>query len=151
MGPISEVLGIVGFIAVVGWILRGWFSHRRALKLAAMQAELQAKVLDKFGTAPEVIEYMQRAGGQGLLQTPAVEKSHPYQRIMGAVQAGVILALVGGAALFLRNQISDGYEGFVFLGSVGLALGLGFLISAVVAFLLSKHWGLINGEKGTND
>jgi len=132
----------------MGWIFRGWLAHRRVLKLAAMQADIQTRMLDKFGTAPEIIEYLQSDGGQNLLQAVPVEKAHPYQRIMGSVQAGVILALVGVAAIFLRTQIADSYEPFVFLGAVGLALGLGFLISSAISFFLSRHWGLINGNSG---
>lgn len=146
MGSLTEIIAPIGILWIIGWIFRNWFAHRRVLKLAAMQADLQARMLDKFGTAPEMVQYLQSDSGQNLLQAAPVEKAHPYHRILGSVQAGIILALVGIASLFLRSQIADSYEAFVFLGSIGLALGVGFLISSAIAFFLSKHWGLINGH-----
>ncbi|MDX1384370.1 MAG: hypothetical protein R3190_12035, partial [Thermoanaerobaculia bacterium] len=59
----------------------------------------------------------------------------------------------GLAVLAFRNQVTDPEEalGFAFLGLIALALGLGFLISSAAAFVLSRKWGLINGQGGYRD
>jgi hypothetical protein len=56
--------------------------------------------------------------------------------------------MAGVAFLILRGKMTEADDAFVFLGTLGLALGLGFLFSAVATFVLSKSWGLVNGESG---
>jgi hypothetical protein len=47
--------------------------------------------------------------------------------------------------------MAEADDAFVFLGALGLAMGLGFLVSAVATFVLSKSWGLVNGNSGNED
>ena len=83
------------------------------------------------------------------MKSAPIERASPFGRILGSIQAGVILTL-GGLALYLvRNHVpGDSGEdfGLMFLGALGIAVGLGFLISAAASFWLSKSWGLINGH-----
>ena len=63
-----------------------------------------------------------------------------------AKRALVFVVLIGVVSLFADMT----YEGSrsvwgPFLGTLGVALGIGFGLSAGVAYLLSKAWGLING------
>jgi hypothetical protein len=46
----------------------------------------------------------------------------------------------------LQGRIAGADEAFAFLGTLGVALGVGFGLSAGVAYLLSRAWGLINGS-----
>lgn len=145
----AEILGPVGAIAVIGWILKIFLNHRRILKIATMQVDMQTHLIDKFDSADELRAYLESDVGQTVLATTAVEKASPFGRILGSIQAGVILTL-GGLALFLvRSQVpldpADQF-GLVFLGSLAAAVGLGFLLSAAAAFWFSKSWGLIDGE-----
>lgn len=84
-----------------------------------------------------------------MLTTTAIEKASPFGRILGSIQAGVIPTF-GGLALFLVRSLvalePADHFGLVFLGSLALAVGLGFLFSAGAAFWLSKNWGPIDGE-----
>ena len=149
MQGIVEILGPLGAIAVIGWIIKIFINHRRILKLATMQVDLQTHLIDKFDSADELRAYLESDVGQTVLATTTVEKASPFGRILGSIQAGVILTF-GGLALFLVRSLvpldpSDHF-GLVFLGSLAVAVGLGFLLSAAAAFWLSKSWGLINGN-----
>ena len=64
-------------------------------------------------------------------------------RIMGSVQAGLILLLLGASLLVLRVFVADG--GSLLLISVPtIAVGLGFLGSSAFSFRLTCSLGLIH-------
>ena len=141
------MIGSVAFIWVVGWIIKVISNNRKTFRMATMQAELQSKLLDKFSSSPELLEYLQSDASKGFAElVPAEARPNPYDKILGSVQVGIVLLMAGLACMFLRDQISDGFEAFTFLGALGSALGVGFLLSAAIAFLLSKKWGIINGD-----
>ena len=146
MEDIAGMLGAVGFFALVGWIVRMTQNHKRLSRLADIQAELHNKLLEKFSSSQELMEYLRSDVGFRFLRTAPVERTSPYGKILGSVQTGIVLAATGAALLYLRYQIEEAAEGFVFLGALGVALGLAFLVSGAAAYMLSKKWGLINGD-----
>ena len=140
------MIGTVAFVCVVGWIIKVMSNNRKALRMASMQAELQSKLLDKFGSTSELLEYLQSDAGTGFVRLlPAEGRPNPYDKILSSVQTGIVLLMAGLACMFLRGQLTEGFDEFTFLGALGVALGVGFLMSAAVAFLLSRKWGVING------
>jgi hypothetical protein len=148
MEVLAPMLGVIGMMVVIAWIVRIITTSRRQTRMAALQAEMQEKLLDKFGSSEEVIRYLESDAGRQFLDTATFEPTNPYRRILSSIQTGLVLTFAGGAFLFLRGQLSDADDAFVFLGALGVALGLGFICSAVATFLLSKSWGLVNGESG---
>lgn len=145
MEELAPVLGVAAFFGVFGWIIRLLLTHRKQMKIAKLQSELHKQLLDKFDSTEELRRFLESDSGRNFIDTAPVERSSPHGRIMGALQAGLIMVAAGLACLFLQHQIPDGREAFVFLGAMGLALGLGFLLSAGASYFLSKKWGLING------
>jgi hypothetical protein len=142
------VIGSIGVIWVLGWIVRVISNNRKTARMATMQADLQSKLLDKFGSTPELLDYLQSHAGKNFAElVPAETGPNPYDKILWSVQAGIVLSMAGTACMFLRSQISEGFEAFTVLGALGIALGVGFLLSAAIAFLLSKKWGVINGTR----
>jgi hypothetical protein len=146
MEDLAPVLAVAGMFFAIGWMVKIVSNNRRMWKFANLQAEMQAKVLEKLEGSQQIGEYLQSDAGQRLLESANIEPANPYGKILGSIQAGVILTLVGAAVLYLRGQIPEAQEAFAFLGAVGVALGFGFVISAGVAWMLSKSWGLINGD-----
>jgi hypothetical protein len=145
MEDMAPMITSIGVFLVIGWIVKLSLAHRRFTRLAQLQYDLQAKLLDKFTSSQELAEYMRGDVGERFLQSATVERSSPYTRILGSVQAGLVLLTGGVAFLALEGRISGADEAFAFLGTLGVALGVGFGLSAGVAYLLSKAWGLING------
>jgi len=141
------------FIAVptlfisLAWII---FSTIRRYKIAKLQADVQSKLLDKIGTGQELLAYAQTDAGRQLLESLKVERIAPHGRIIAALQAGIVLFVFGAGMLLVRNHVPDthGAEGFTILGSLIIALGLGFAFSAVASYYLSKSFGLLNGASG---
>ncbi len=147
MGDLAPVLIPVGILAVLGWIVRTIVHSVRAQRIAKLQAELQTRLLDKFGSSQELVGYLESAAGQRFLESATIERRNPYGRILGSVQAGTILTLVGLALFFLEGRWPETEEGFLFLATLGVALGIGFLLSGAAAYFLSKSWGLIDGHR----
>jgi hypothetical protein len=131
------LFGTFGFIA---WII---LSSIRRYKTAKLQAEVQTKLLEKFGSGQELLAYVQSDAGKQFLDSLTMEPRTPYGRILGATQAGVILVLVGLGLLFLRARVPGAEEGFLVSGTLVLSLGVGFGLSAALSYFLSKSFGLL--------
>ena len=141
------ILGIVFIIAFV-WSLKNVVTGRRLDRLARMHHELQQKVLDKLGTAQELAGYLETGAGRQLLEPPVADRSGPFGRILGSVQAGIVLLAAGGGFLVAHSMVEIPNEaGVVFVGVLCVALGLGFLASAYAAHALSKSYGLLGGNR----
>ncbi len=143
----SDIVALITVPGMFCWFAWLIFSTIRRYKIAKVQAEVQAKLLDKVGSGQELLAYAQSDAGKQLLESLKVERVAPHGRIIGALQAGIILLLLGGALLMLRHQVSvaDNQDGFTVLGMLSCALGVGFALSAAASYYLSKSFGLLNG------
>ena len=126
-----------GFIV---WII---FTTIARFKTAKLQAGIQTKLLEKFGSGQELLAYIQSDSGKRFQESLTAEQRTPYGRILGAAQAGVILVLLGLALLFLRGRVAGAEEGFLIFGTIILSLGFGFGLSAALSYFLSKSFGLL--------
>lgn len=143
------------FLVVTGsllWILKVILENRRWSKIAKVQSEAHAKLLEKFATNQELLAYMQTEAGKRFLESAPIpidleqrpRLSAPFGRILWSVQLGFILALAGMGLIYVRGYAPDVAEGLLVFGTLGLMLGLGFVLSAIVSFGLSKHLGLLS-------
>lgn len=141
----SDVVIAPAFFTLVGWVVYTISSNIRRAHVSRSVADLHAKLLDKCAASQDLIAYMESASGRKFLESAGMEGGHPWSRILNAMQAGLVLALVGVAELIVRsyNFNSDTSEFLLITGAVALAVGVGFLLSAVTSFFLSKSWGLL--------
>jgi hypothetical protein len=138
-GPIF----VTTLLISITWII---FSTLRRYKIAKLQADLQAKLLDKIGTGQELLSYAQTDAGRQLMESLKVERVAPHGRIIGAIQAGIVLSFFGAAVLLARSHASaDDVAGFTIFGMVFIGLGLGFVVAGSASYYLSKSFGLFNG------
>ncbi len=149
MSPqVAEPLGAAASFIIIAWIVKISLAHRRWVRAAQIQSDLQSKLLDKFTSTNELLEYMRCDSGRQLLDpvVSASERSSPYSRILTSVQAGAVLAALGVGLYLVRGEVSQPTE-LTIAGGLALALGVGFLVSAGISYMLSRSWGLINGHK----
>lgn len=139
----DEVILFPILFTLVGFVVWTIFSTIRRYKTTKLQAELQAKLLEKFGSGRELLDYVQSEAGKQFLESLTVEQKTPYGRILGAAQVSVILVLLGLAFLFLRGRVLGAEEGFLVFGTVTLSLGVGFGLAAALSYYLSKSFGLL--------
>lgn len=142
---IVAIVSVFGFIPATVWVI---FSFIRRLKIARMQSEVHARLIEKIGSSPESLAYLNTEYGKQLVASLGIEepRREPYSRILASVQRGVVLLLVGIVFLVLGSHFSDAAEGFFVLGGLGVALGAGFLISAGISYRLSKKFGLLDQQ-----
>ncbi len=143
----SEIFIPITLFSVIGYIVYIIVTNRRLIQVTKMQADVHGKLLDKFGSSQELVQYLESDAGRAFLEPPSLAPASPYRRILGSVQAGIILSVVGGTFMIMHDAV--GGNGAIVLGGLLLALGVGFLISGGVSFRLSKAWGLLGS--GTTD
>mgnify|MGYP001765326557 CR=1 FL=1 len=139
----AGMIGGVSAMVAIAWVVRAALDHQRAKRIIGAQAELQHKLLEKFGSSKELMEFLGSGAGQRFLLSTAPAPGNPYARILGSIRSGILLTLLGGAMLFLSDRIAEAAEGFSMLGAIALVLGIGFLLSSAVVYLLSRSWGLL--------
>lgn len=130
------------------WLI---FSTFRRYKIAKLQADVQSRLLEKVGSGQDLLAYAQTDAGKHMLESLQVERvasQVPYGKILGALQAGIVLFFSGSGMLWLRGHVSipQSSDGFAVLGTLCIALGLGFGFSAAASYFLSRSWGLLNGS-----
>ena len=140
----KEVVLIPIFLSLVGFVIWTIFSNIRRYKTTKLQVGLQTKLLEKFGSGQELLAYVQSDGGKRFFESLTMEQRTPYERILGAAQASVVLILLALALLFLRGRVSGAEEGFLVFGTITLSLGVGFGLSAALSYYLSKSFGLLS-------
>ena len=137
---------IVGTLAsLVGWIVWVISTNVRRRQATEKVAALHAKVLERCADSNELLRYLESEQGRRFLESAAEESAHPASRILGAVQAGLVLGALGVAIFGMSHTLhyTDERDGMLIFGSAAGAIGAGFLISALVSYLLSKSWGLL--------
>lgn len=153
-GGIAPIVVIICLTWVISIVIR-------ALKQRANQKnrlDLYNRMLDKFGASPEFMAYLQSDDGMKFIEESAVENavSSPMNKILTAIQIGVIAALIGTGLIILANIFGKELGGDLFIvlciaGAVSLMIGIGLLISSAISYKLSKMWGLLTtGEKPQN-
>lgn len=141
---ITPVLIVGTLAALVGWIVWVVSTNLRRRQVSERLAALHSKLLDRCANSDELLHYLESDAGRRFLDSTTIESSNPFTRIMGAVQAGVIFTLLGVAGMGVRQTLDfDGRQVVLVLASGALAIGVGFLISAVASYVLSRSWGLL--------
>jgi hypothetical protein len=134
------------------WLIRTLIEHRRWSRLTRTQAEVHGKLMDRFSSNEELLAYMQTPGGKRFLESAPImvdagprAVSAPIGRMLGSMQIGVILAAGGLGLQYVSRSIDKTVsQPLLAIGVLAVAIGAGFLLSAVVSFVLSKRLGLID-------
>jgi hypothetical protein len=132
------LIGYVVQIAVTSW------NRRQHLK-AVMT--FNTHVLDRLGSATDFGAFAQTEAGAHLMRgLTAVEPPSmtPERRILSSVQTGIVLLSLGLGLLYLARSSGVSSQGeFTVFGTIGLSLGIGFLLSAGISYQLSRALGLL--------
>ena len=143
------------FLVVTGvlvWLVRTVVDYRRWLRLTRIQTETHTKLLDRLTSQEDLLGYMQTPAGRRFLESAPIALDAasrplgaPLSRVLWSVQAGLVLALGGlGMLVVSARAIPEVAQGLWAIGIVALAIGGGFVLSAVVAYVLSRRMGLFD-------
>jgi hypothetical protein len=136
----------ITFFAMVAFIV--WASTNAKNRRAALQADVQTRLIDKFSNAPEFVDFLNSdTGKQFLTGVDKMPQLMARDRIVGGIRNGVIMTLLGAA--FIAIWIADSNIGFMYPGFILLGLGIGFFISTLISLKMSQKFGLIGNDTPT--
>jgi hypothetical protein len=137
-----------------GWFVRTLIDYRRWQRLSKVQAETHTKLMDRFTANDELLAYVQSAAGSRFLQSAPITldsgvgsraMSAPFGRILLSAQAGVVLAAAGLGLYYVSGKVDqEMVQPLYTLGIFSLFVGIGFIASAALSFVLSKRLGLFD-------
>ncbi len=129
---------IIGMItSTVMVVLIIYFVARSRQRRAEIQAEVQAKLIDRFGSAPELIDFLQSpAGRQFVSGVQGVPGVMARERILSGFTRSIVLSMLGLAFLGLTFFYSDD---FAVPAAILFSLGIGYFLATFVSYRLSAH------------
>ena len=160
--PVTEIMENVlaglavfaGFGMAIGllvWLIRTLVDYKRWSRLAKVQTDVHTKLLDRFTANEDLLSYIKSPAGAKFLESSPImldaaprSVGAPMGRILWSVQGGVVLMAAGIGLQFVSARVAGAAsEPLRALGVLSIALGLGFVISAIISFTISKRLGLI--------
>jgi len=152
IGGFTAFLVFLVVTGVIVWLIRMVIAHRRWNRLSKIQVDVHTKLLDRFTSNEDLLAYVQTPGGRKFLESAPIplqdeprSVAAPFSRILWSVQAGVVLAIAGAGLLFVSARLSDeAAQFFMVVGVLTVALGAGFVVSAIAAYGLSRKLGLLD-------
>ena len=134
--PVLSIIGGFAFAMVVVVASARTRQHR-----AELQAQVQAKLIDRFQSAPELIDFLKSSTGQEFVSGVRVKQTaYVTRRLVGSIRAAIFLVVLGIGFLALWPLTSE--SGFIYPGVLLMALGGAFYFSAIVSVKMARDWGL---------
>jgi ABC-type multidrug transport system fused ATPase/permease subunit len=145
---IFAVLALV--TGVLTWLVRTLIEHRRWSRISKVQAEVHNKLMDRFTANEDLLAYIQTPAGKRFLESAPIALdgapravSAPVGRILWSVQVGLVLAAAGFGLEYVSGSIEKTVSQPLFaMGVLAIAIGIGFVVSAIVSYVLSRRLGL---------
>ena len=135
---------------VLTWLVRTVIDHRRWSRVSKVQAEVHNKLLDRFTSNEDLLAYIQTPAGRRFLESAPIALdggpravAAPIGRILWSIQVGLVVAAAGFGLEYVSGSIQkDVAQPLYAMGVLGIAIGAGFVLSAIVSFILSRKLGL---------
>jgi hypothetical protein len=145
--PLAAVMVFALIAFALAWLVRTIIDQKRWNRLTKTQTEVHNKILDRFGTSAELLDYVRSPAGTKFLESAPIPLraelpggALPAPRVMWSVQIGIIIA-AAALGLLLVGLTLDGEsaQGFYGLGIIAFFIGAGFIASAVVSIMVSRR------------
>jgi len=135
----------VGLFALVAWIVFVIADGRRRREQLKVTSEFHTKILEKMGSTAEFGAFLETDGGRRFMKSLTVEGPSAKTRMLGATQTGIVCTSIGVAMLILGGIFYYLRDGLWVMGGIITACGIGFILSTVASYRLSKTLGLLEG------
>jgi hypothetical protein len=130
------LVAIVGSFMVAAFIT--WNIGRSRERRAQIQADIQSKLIERFGSAGELVTFLQSPAGRefvsGVQSAPIVATR---ERAAASFSRALVLTGIGGAFIALWIVDRGGF-GWAVPGFILFSIGLANLVGAIVALKLSR-------------
>jgi hypothetical protein len=138
---LASVLFLTGFVV---WVIATALQRRQRLNLSA---DFNRQLLDRIGSVKDFSDFVQTEAGTKFMRrlTTAEPSTSPQQRILSAVQIGIVLFSLGSGLLGLtRLTTIANRDELTLIGTIALSLGIGFVLSSGVLYRLAYVLGLMH-------
>ena len=140
------------------WLCRIFLENRRWNRIFKMHSDVHTKLIEKFTSNQELASYMDTDAGRKFLEAAPIPVAFDQQqrvpssiaRILTPLQTGIVMVLLGLGLLSLQQAGEDTRTPMRILGTLVLAPGIGFIISAGVSWLLAHRLGLMPETSAQN-
>jgi hypothetical protein len=131
-----EMIPIVAILSSFGAaVLIMYFITRTRQRRVELQTEMQSKLIDRFGSAPEMVAFLQSDAGRDFVAgVQSAPETHLRDRIIGSFTRSIVLTALGGGFVFLAFWEDDG---FAIPAALLFSLGIGYFIATIVSWRLS--------------
>ncbi len=157
---LSDLGVFAGFGMAIGlftWLIRTLLDYRRWHRLANVQTNVHTKLLDRFTSNEDLMAYMQTPSGAKFLESSPIsldpgpkQMGAPQSRILWSVQVGFVLVALGiGFRMAGLGIDTESDQTMKVLGTLALALGVGFAGSALISWAISLRMGLLDKKPET--
>jgi hypothetical protein len=154
----SLLLGFVAFVGALLWLIRLLLENRRWSRAFRQQTEIHGKLIDRFATNQELLEYMNTEPGRRFLEASPIpvglDRNVPLpggmSRVIGPLQLGIVLTMLGSGIMIFAHTAREFAAPLTLAGVVTLMPGLGFIISAIVTWRLTERLGLMPHPSSEN-
>jgi hypothetical protein len=136
----------VGLFALVAWIVFVIADGRRRREQLKVTSEFHTKILEKMGSTAEFGAFLETDGGRRFMKSLTVEGPSAKTRMLGATQTGIVCTTIGVAMLILGGIFYYLRDGLWVMGGIITACGIGFIVSTVASYRLSKTLGLLESD-----
>jgi hypothetical protein len=150
-------IGTVVFMITAGviWLIKTLIDQRRWSRLSKIQTDVHTKLLDRFSSNEDLLAYIQSPAGRKFLESTPISVdtprglAAPITRILWSAQAGAVLTVLGiGITIVSRTTLEEVAPPLSAIGAVIVSLGVGFLVSALLAYLLTRRFRLMPDQDG---
>jgi hypothetical protein len=159
---LAGLTGIFVFLVVtltLAWLVKTLIQQRRWNRQSHVQTEVHSKLMERLTTGEEMIAYAQSPAGKRFLEggpialdAAAQPVSLPVSRFLWSMQAGLVLSAAGFGMEIVSGQMPiDVTPVASGLGILVLSIGIGFVVSAIVSFVLSRKLGLVPANPPAGD
>jgi hypothetical protein len=150
LDPFFVFAGFGLFLFAFAWLVRTLIEQKRWRRLSQIQSDVHTKILDRFGTSDELLQYMKTPAGTKFLESAPIPvraeepvQNAPMTRILWSIQFGVIVSAGALGMIAVSRQFEkEPAQGLFAMGVIALSVGVGFIVSAFVSLLLSRRLGL---------
>lgn len=143
---IMPMVASLGFFALVAWIVFVIVDGGRRKEQLKVSSTFHGKVLEKLGSTAEFGAFLETDGGKQLMKSLTVEGPSAKTRILGSTQTGIVCTAVGLAMLILGGIFYYLRDGLWVLGGIVTACGVGFIVSTIASYRLSKALGILDSD-----
>jgi hypothetical protein len=126
------MVAIIGGISMVVLIVQAGAATRQ--RQAQLRADVQMKLIDRFGSANEFVSFVKSEEGREFLgDAPRVAK----RGFIGGIRWGIVMACLGVAFLFCAWVDHD--ADFFIPAFILIGLGGGYFASAIISMRLARE------------